>query len=268
MELKILDSNGAETGKLKLPAQFSEPIRYDLVQRAVLTIQSHKRQPYGNYLWAGMRASSKLSRRRRNYRGAYGKGIGRTPRKIMNRRGTQMSWVGATVPNTVGGRRAHPPKAERPWALKINIKERRKAIRSALSAVMSQELVKSRGHLVPAKYPFILSNDVENLNKTKNVVQALAKLDLSKELTRAAQKSVRAGKGKMRGRKYQRKTGPLLVVSKDCSLEKSAVNIPGVDVVKINHVNAELLAPGTHLGRLTLFTQAAIEKLETEKLFM
>ena len=79
---------------------------------------------------------------------------------------------------------------------------------------------------------------------------------------------MRAGKGKLRGRKYQRKTGPLLVVSKDCSLEKSACNIPGIDVVQINNINAELLAPGTHLGRLTLFTQAAIEKLGKEKLFL
>ncbi len=268
MELKIIDSAGAEKGKINLPVQFTEPVRSDLVKRAVLAIQTHKRQPYGSSIEAGMRHSAKLSRRRRNYRGAYGKGIGRTPRKIMNRRGTQMHWVGAMAPNTVGGRRAHPPKTDRLWAVKINIQERRKAIRSALAAVMQQELVKTRGHIVPANYPFILANDIENVDRTKKAVEILGKLNLANELTRAAQKSIRAGKGKLRGRKYQRKTGPLLVVSKDCLLEKSACNIPGIDVVKINNINAELLAPGTHLGRLTLFTQAAIEKLGKEKLFM
>ena len=35
----------------------------------------------------------------------------------------------------------------------------------------------------------------------------------------------------------------------------------------MNELNAELLAPGTAPGRLTLYTQAAIAKLEKEKLF-
>jgi len=72
----------------------------------------------------------------------------------------------------------------------------------------------------------------------------------------------------MRGRKYKTRKGPLLVVSKECKLLKSAKNIPGLDVVEVSKLNAELLAPGTTMGRLTLFTEAAIEKLEKEKLFM
>ena len=46
------------------------------------------------------------------------------------------------------------------------------------------------------------------------------------------------------------------------STEKvGARNHAGVDVVEVNNVNAELLAPGTHAGRLTIYTKSAIEKL-------
>ena len=42
----------------------------------------------------------------------------------------------------------------------------------------------------------------------------------------------------------------------------------GVDIVKVNALNAELLAPGCNIGRLTLFTEGAIDKLEKDKMFM
>jgi large subunit ribosomal protein L4e len=209
-----------------------------------------------------------LSKKRHDYRGSYGHGISRTPRKIMSRRGTRMNWTGAFAPNTVGGRRAHPPKSEKIWTKKINIKERRKAIRSALSSAVSKELVAERGHKIPDNYPLILEDKFEKVNKTKDVKKILEKIGLKQELKRASVKKVRAGKGTMRGRKYKKKIGPLIVVSSKCSLEKSALNIPGTDVVEINKINAELLAPGTMPGRLTIFTKSAVEKLGKEKLFM
>lgn len=62
MELKILNKQAKETGKIKLPDQFKEPIRSDLVQRAVLTIQANNRQPYGAKPDAGKRASAYVSK--------------------------------------------------------------------------------------------------------------------------------------------------------------------------------------------------------------
>src|SRR3990167_995862 len=103
MEVKILSLDGKEIGKRNLPSQFNEDVMPDLIKRAVLAIQSHKRQPYGAKPEAGKRSSVEISRRRHNYRGSYGIGISRVPRKIMNRRGTRMSWVGAFAPGTVGG---------------------------------------------------------------------------------------------------------------------------------------------------------------------
>src|SRR3989338_318436 len=122
MKLAILDLSKNKIGEIKMPPQFEEEIRPDLIQRDVLAIQSHKRQGYAADPLAGKRAAAKLSRRRRKYRGSYGLGISRVPRKILSRRGTRMNWVGAFAPGTVGGRRAHPPKAEKIWWQKINRK--------------------------------------------------------------------------------------------------------------------------------------------------
>lgn len=267
MQLKIKDSKNAEQGSVKLPIQFSEEFRADLVSRAVHAIQSHKRQPYGADPEAGKKSSAELSRRRRKYRGSYGFGISRVPRKILSRRGTRMMWVGAFAPGTVGGRRAHAPKAEKIWSMKINDKERQKAIRSAMAATVNSEMVLARGHKVPDSYPFAIADDFQSLAKTKDVQSALEALGFEAELDRASVKKVRAGKGKMRGRKYQRKTGLLIVVSEECALANAAKNVAGIDVVEVANLNAELLAPGTDAGRATLFTKGALEKLEKENLF-
>ena len=266
-EVKVLDLENKEKGKIKLPKQFEEGVRPDLIKRAVLAIRSHKRQSYGASPEAGKRASVKVSKRRRNYRGCYGLGISRTPRKIFSRRGTRMNWQGAFAPGTVGGRQAHPPKAERIWWQKINKKERKKAVRSAIAATMNKELVEKRGHKVMNNYPFLIDSSIENLDKTKKVVDALIKLGLKEELERSEKKKIRAGVGKSRGRKYVKRKGPLIVVSKDCMLLKSGNNIPGIDVCEVKNINAELLAPGAVPGRLTLWSKGAIEVLEKEKLF-
>nr|AJS13037.1 50S ribosomal protein L4P, large subunit ribosomal protein L4e [uncultured archaeon] len=209
MEVKIIDSTNKQIGKRNLPKQFEEEVRLDLIKRALFALQSHKRQPYGSSPEAGKRHSVRISKRRRDYRGSYGLGISRTPRKIMARRGTRMTWTGAFVPFTVGGRRAHPPKVEKIWGEKINKKERRKAIRCAIAATMNIDLVKSK-HAIPKDFPFLISQKFEGLDKTKSVKDALKVIGLQNELERVKEKKVRAGRGKIRGRKYKSKKGPLI----------------------------------------------------------
>ena len=265
--MKVINLEGKKIREINLPKQFSEPYHPNLIKRAILAIHGNKRQPYGASPRAGLRYSSTLSKRRKKYKGSYGKGISRTPRKVMWRRGTQFGYVGATAPGTRGGRKAHPPKAEKIFSKKINVKERRKAIRSALAATFNLELMKKRNHQIPEEFPFIIEDNFENIEKTKDVKDILKKLGFEKELERCEKKKVRAGKGKTRGRKYKKKTGPLVVVSKKCKLEKSIINIPGLEIMEIKNINAELLAPGTHAGRLTIYTESAINMLEKEKLF-
>ncbi|MFH1439886.1 MAG: 50S ribosomal protein L4 [Candidatus Woesearchaeota archaeon] len=268
MDLAVYSITKTEISKKKIPVQFTELIRPDLIAKAFFVIRANKRQPYGAHPKAGMRHSANISRRRHNYKTSYGHGISRVPRKIMSHRGERFNWVGAVAPGTVGGRRAHPPKSSKIWAIKINKKERKKAIRSALAAVLVPQIVTERGHKIPNHYPFIIENKIEDVEKTIDIKNILDKLGFKEELQRASVKKIRAGKGKLRGRKYKKRKGPLLVVSKHCKLSKAAENLPGVEVVDVKYLNAELLAPGSNMGRLTLFTEAAIDRLDKEKLFM
>ncbi len=266
MKTKIKDIKGKIGKEINFPKQFDEPVRKDLIKLAVLTLQANNRQPYGTKPSAGKRASAKISRRRHDYRGAYGYGISRVPRKILSRRGTRFNWEGAVAPGTVGGRKAHPPKAVKKWQKKINKKEKRKAIRSALSASIIEELVKKRGHIIK-DYPLVVEDKFEDIEKTKDVIQVLGKLGLNDELKRCSIRKIRAGKGKSRGRKYKTKKGPLIIVSKDCKLKKAVSNLIGFDSEIVENINAELLAPGTIPGRAIIFTESAIKRLEDEKLF-
>jgi large subunit ribosomal protein L4e len=80
-------------------------------------------------------------------------------------------------------------------------------------------------------------------------------------MERAKIKKVRSGKGKNRGRRYKRKKSVLFVFASNKGLLNAAKNIAGADVCLVNNLNAELLAPGTQPGRLTIFTESAIKKL-------
>jgi large subunit ribosomal protein L4e len=267
MKIKIFAKDGSEKGNIELPKIFEESVRKDIIRRAVTAIQTNKRQAYGANPEAGKRVSAKLSRRRHDYRCSYGHGISRVPRKIMSRRGTRFNWVAALAPGTVGGRRAHPPKAEKVYDVKINKKERLLAIRSAISASMKKEVVLERGHNIPESYPFIIDTDFEGISKTKELIDSLSKLGFSEELKRTSVRKIRAGKGKMRGRRYKNKIGPLLVTSDKSDLEKATRNIPGFECVTVKSLNAELLAPGSEAGRVVLFSKSAIEKITKEKMF-
>ncbi|MBS3116164.1 50S ribosomal protein L4 [Candidatus Woesearchaeota archaeon] len=268
MKLPVYTLAKEKTKERNLPVHFNEEYRPDLIKRAVLALQSAAQHVYGAYPNAGQRHSSKTRKRRRDYRGTYGFGISRAQRKILSRRGMRMFWVGATSPQTVGGRRSHPPKVEKILQERINKKENRKAIRSAIGATINKGLVAKRGHKVPAEYPFIVDSDVEKITKTKELQTILEKFGLVEELARSSIKKIRSGRGKLRGRRYHRKKGPLIVVSGECPLSRAGKNIAGVDVVAVKSLNAVHLAPGSLPGRLTLWTEGAIEVLENEKLFL
>ena len=267
MKVDIYSLDGKKIKSVELPKQFDEPIRDDLIKRAVLAIRSAKRTRYGAKKEAGKRASATISKRRRDYKTSYGKGIARGPRKIMTKRGTQFYWVGAFAPNTVGGRRAHPPKPEKVWEQRINKKERKKAIRSAMNATTNLEIVKKRGHNIDY-LPLIIESKFENIEKTNEVKKTLIALGLKKELERTQKKSVRAGRGKSRGRKYKMKKGPLIVISKECPLRMAARNVLGVELCLARYLNTELLAPGAVPGRLTIYTEDSIRVIDEKKLFL
>ncbi len=263
MKAKIIDTTGKTLSEIDLPKQFSEEIRPDLIQRSFLAIQANKRQPYGAFERAGKDYSAKLSRRRRQYKTAYGRGISRVPRKTLTRRGRQFFWIGAVAPGTVGGRRAHPPKAEKIWKQKINKKENKKAIRSAIAATTDKEYIKKRGHKFTEQ---LIIKDIESINKTKELKEIMLKLGLKEEFERI-KKRIRPGKGKARGRKYRISKGPLIVISEKSPITKAAKNLLGFDIMTVESLNIELLAPGGVPGRFTIWSDKAIERLKKENLF-
>ncbi len=247
---KVFSLEGKALGKIRLPAVFKTPIRRDVIKRAVVALQSHRFQPQGRNPLAGKRRSV-------DSWGA-GHGIARVPRiKGMGQRA-------GYVVGTVGGREAYPPVTEKKIVKRIPRKEMKLALRSAVAATTSKEIVTSRGHIteyVP-DLPLVVTDDIQKLKKTSEVKEALIKLGVWPDIYRVEDsQKIRAGKGKMRGRRKKQAVGPLLVVAKNEGITKAARNILGMDVVKVNNLNVELLAPGTHPGRLTVWSKSAFEKL-------
>jgi large subunit ribosomal protein L4e len=244
---KVLSLKGEVVEEIELPPVFEEEFRPDIIKRAVLAIQSHRRQPYGKNPVAGMDYAWE------NW--GPGHGYARVPRMKGGSRAV-------AVPQAVGGRKAHPPKVEKKWSEKINKKERRKALKSAIAATANPELVRERNHVFEGELPKIVVDELESIKKTKEVVEVFKAIGVYADVERAkARKRQRAGKGKMRGRRYVAKKSVLLVVGKDDGIVKSAKNLPGVDVVLVKDLNVELLAPGCKAGRLTVWTKSAVEYL-------
>ena len=248
---EIFDLQGKATGKIDLPAVFSTPIRPDVIKRAVLAIQSNRIQPQGRDPMAGKKTTAES-------RGT-GSGISRVPRMKGGGRA-------ALAPFTVKGRQPHPPRAEKIIVKTIPKKEAQRALTSASAATAQKEYVTGRGHRFDAVVglPLVVDNAFEGLTKAQEVEDVFSKLGFDAEFTRVREsRNVRAGKGKHRGRKMKQAVGPLIVVADGKSLINTASNLSGVQVTTVTNLNTEMLAPGKHPGRLTVWTNGAIEKLAT-----
>lgn len=245
MQATIRNLDGSEGDTLDLPEVFETVYRPDLIKRAVLAAQANRKQAYGADEFAGMRTPAESM--------GSGRGMSHTPRQNGQAR---------RVPHAVSGRRAHPPKAEKDQSLKVNTKERKLAVRSAIAATADADVVAERGHKFDddLALPLVVSDEFEDLNKTKEAVSAFEALGIAEDVERAdAGKTVRAGRGTTRGRKYKQPKSILVVTSEEPS--RAARNLAGVDVATADEVNAEDLAPGTHAGRLTLWTESAIAEV-------
>src|SRR6056297_352143 len=168
---------------------------------------------------------------------------------------------GRRVPQTIKGRKAHPPKAEKDQSESINTKAKKLAVRSAIAATTDAELVAERGHQFDddAELPLVVSDEFEDLVKTQDVVDVLEALGIAADIERADDKKIKAGQGKTRGRKYRRPSSILFVTSEEPS--RAARNLAGATVTTAREVNAEDLAPGGEPGRLTVWTESAVEEV-------
>jgi large subunit ribosomal protein L4e len=245
MQATVRDLDGDDAGELELPAVFETAFRPDLIKRAVLAAQANRQQDTGTDEYAGLRTPAESH--------GSGRGMAHVPRQ--NGRARE-------VPQAVSGRAAHPPKAEKDRGLDINTKERKLATRSAIAATVDAERVAERGHDFDddADLPLVVSDDFEELVKTQEAVEVLDALGVYDDIERAEDgKSVRAGRGTTRGRKYTSPKSILVVTSEEPSL--AARNLAGVDVATAAEVSVEDLAPGTDAGRLTLWTESAVSEV-------
>jgi len=243
MKATVYSLEGKALKQIDLPALFESPGREDLIRRAVLSEESKLYQPKGNFKFAGLETSARYRGRKEDFGSGKNKGIPHLPHEVLP--GGQLGKV-KRVPHAVKGRRCHPPKPEKKIIELLNKKEIKKAILSALAMVADRKVVTSRCHSdIGVSLPIVMEDSFEKLVKTKDVSAVLEALNLLRFVEKACRTGTKA---------------PLIVVSGG-SVLKAARNLPGVDVVAVEKLQARHLAPGAHPGRLTLFSEAAIAKI-------
>ncbi|MFH0832034.1 MAG: 50S ribosomal protein L4 [archaeon] len=261
-KIQILNKEGTPAAQIEMPDFFSAQIRDDIILRAYLA--SLHKQPHAPNILAGMKhsASGKLRHIRHKWKTLYGYGISRVPRKIHTRRGSRFMWVGATISSAVGGRQAHPPKVESMTGKsKINSREKRLAMLSALAATASQEKISARYSRIAQlnlAIPVIFDSSVISL-KSKEISKLLQKVLGENFAVALRDRAVRAGKGKARGRKYKSARGLLFVTASD---EK--MKCREFETAKAGNLSLEQLAPSGVPGRLVAYTEKAVSELKNK----
>jgi len=162
-----------------------------------------------------------------------------------------------------------PLKTWRKWKRKTNLNQRRFAICSALAAASVPSIVMARGHRVKnvPEIPLVLSSETvkKGVGKTSKAVELLQSVGAYDDVEKAKSKiRVRAGKGKIRNRRYKKALGPLIVFGDNLNgtLVRSFKNLPGVELVNVNYLNILQLAPGAHLGRFVVWMDDAFKQLD------
>ena len=248
--VQILDIEGKPAREIPLPEIFNTQLRLDLIRKASLAEQSHRFQPQGRNLMAGKRTTAESF--------GVGRGISRVPR--IGGHGP-LSGTAAFAPGTMGGRSAFPPVTSKSLVKEINRKERQLALRSAIAAAGTDEIVRMRGHkfLGERKLPIVVTDEVEKLSKSSEAREFLSSLGLWDDVVR-----VRKSKRIKAGHRVHA-VGPLLVLGDNKTGSKAFGNIEGVNVVRANDLSVEALAPGTHPGRLTVWSESAVKTIAERK---
>lgn len=237
---------------LERPGVFDVELRDDLVRTVYELVRLNKRQPYAVSPKAGMQHSAESW--------GTGRAMARVPR--VKGSGTRRAGQGAFANFCRSGRMAHPTKVIRRWHRKTPKTLRRTVCAMSVAATAYPAIVEGRGHRISGieMLPLVVSDDINNIKKTKQAYELLKTLHLDEDLMKVKNsKSLTAGKGKSRGRRYNKKKGLLIISDK---AEMSAFkNIEGVDLMDVNALDILGLAPGGKFGRLVLWTESAFLKL-------
>lgn len=238
-----------------LPEIFRTPLRIDLVHSVFVSMAKNKRQAYAVATHAGEQTSAESW--------GTGRAVARIPR--VGGSGTYASGQGAFGNMCRSGRMFSPTKTWRKWHVKVNQNEKRYATAAAVAATGVAPLVLARGHKVEKipQVPLVVGSNVESFTKTKEALELLKNVGAQQDIARVINsKTLRAGKGKYRGRRTTQRLGPLVIYKQDKGIVKAFRNIPGVEVASVDSLNLLQLAPGSHLGRFVIWTEDAFNAID------
>ena len=205
-------------------AVFLAPIRHDVVTFVHTNMRKNQRQAYAVAYASGEQTSAMSW--------GTGRAVARIPR--VGGGGSGRSGQGAFGNMCRKGRMFAPTKIWRRWHRKVNVAQRRYAVASALAASAVPALVMARGHKIDAvpEIPLVVRG-AKGLTKTKDAVKLLEGVGAMPDVARVVDsKKLRAGRGKMRNRRYVQRRGPLVIYAdEDDETARAFRNIAGVDLV-------------------------------------
>ncbi|KAI5799856.1 ribosomal protein L4 domain-containing protein [Geopyxis carbonaria] len=260
--VSIIGADGKASGSTcTLPAVFKSPIRPDIVQQVHTGMAKNKRQPYAVSSKAGHQTSAESW--------GTGRAVARIPR--VSGGGTHRAGQAAFGNQCRSGRMFAPTKTWRKWHVKVPQGQKRFATTSALAASAAVPLVMARGHRVESvpELPLVVANSVfSDLTKTRAAVALLKGIGAYPDVVKVSKsRKVRAGKGKLRGRRHRQRRGPLVIFNpadeSSSNVAKAFRNIPGVETCSVSALNLLQLAPGGHLGRFVIWTESSFNALNT-----
>jgi large subunit ribosomal protein L4e len=254
MKVQTLSLNGTRQEEIELPRVFLTPFRKDLIHKAYVNLDSHHYQRQGRHPSAGMDVVAMSNDPPTGHAQA---------RVARIRGGGPRRGEAAGVAMVRGGRQAHPPTSQKVIYKKLNKKENKLALCSAIAATAVKDLIAMRGHAINKidSFPIIVSDDIEKISKTKEITKILEALHLIDDIKRLEKRKARSGRSVIRGRKTKTGKSILLVATDPKNLIKACGSLPGVDVRSAKDLSVLDLAPGSQPIRLTVYTKSAIGDL-------
>jgi len=255
MKSPTFSISGSEEGQIQLPLVFSTPFREEIIHKAYTNLNSHKFQPQGRHPTAGMDVVA------RSNDPPTGHGTSRIA-KMRGGGGGRQGQAGG-VASVRGGRQPHPPIVDRIIHKKLNKKENKLALCSAIAATASKKLVERRGHKIEGieSFPIIVSDDMEKISKASEMAQLLESLHLMKDVKRLQERRPRTGKSSLRGRGKKVGKSVLFVTKDSTNTSKACGSFPGVEARSVKDLSVLDLAPGSEPIRLTVYSKSAIEEI-------
>jgi len=253
--VSVHNVDGKQVRRIHLPAVFNAPVRQDLVNRMHTEVRKNARMAHGVSPKAGHQTSAESW--------GTGRAVARIPR--VRGGGTHRSGQGAFGNMCRGG---HMFGAKKTWERihrKVNIREKRYAVVSAIAASGSPAIVMAKGHQINRvkEIPLVVDDKIETLKKTKEAVALLKKAGAWPDVVRVYKsKHQRAGKGKLRNRRMVQKRSALVIYNKNEGVTLAFRNIPGIQTLCVDKLNLLRLAPGGRVGRFIIWSESAMKMLD------